>query len=250
MTPSAKARRWRSSIIEYRAVYSCDLGADGASLSMELIQGQNLEKFAIERRSIGRRVRRPDLSAPVPRPRAGAQQGVVHRDIRASNVMRQEDGRIVLVDFGLGRRPDPQDDSGEVTGTLPYLAPEILRGLPASPRSDPWDSVVSPSARGSRVGCGKKPEMAATAVLVESSQREDSRSTVERSRRRSPRVHAKPGTDGAVHAAKCGPWDSVVSPSALGSRAGCRQKLLRQAELRALLAVVLEHCGRGSGQTG
>jgi eukaryotic-like serine/threonine-protein kinase len=171
MTPSAKARRWRSSIIEYRAVYSCDLGADGASLSMELIQGQNLEKFAIERRSIGRRVRRPDLSAPVPRPRAGAQQGVVHRDIRASNVMRQEDGRIVLVDFGLGRRPDPQDDSGEVTGTLPYLAPEILRGLPASPRSDPWDSVVSPSA--------------------------------------------------------------------LGSRAGCRQKLLRQAELRALLAVVL-----------
>jgi hypothetical protein len=58
--------------------------------------------------------------------------GLVHGDVTARNVMRQEGGRLVLMDFGLGR-PATLTAAG---GTPPYLAPEVLRGEPASARSD------------------------------------------------------------------------------------------------------------------
>lgn len=58
---------------------------------------------------------------------------LLHRDIKASNVMREEGGRILLMDFGLTHR---KEASGQISGTLPYLAPELLRGQPASVASD------------------------------------------------------------------------------------------------------------------
>ncbi len=61
--------------------------------------------------------------------------GLLHRDIKAHNVMRAEDGRIVLMDFGTGRELD-DDASSDLTGTPLYLAPEVLQGQPATVRSD------------------------------------------------------------------------------------------------------------------
>ena len=60
--------------------------------------------------------------------------GLVHRDIKAQNVMRDDSGRIVLGDFGTGRELD--NVSGELAGTPLYIAPEIFTGHPASSRSD------------------------------------------------------------------------------------------------------------------
>jgi eukaryotic-like serine/threonine-protein kinase len=61
--------------------------------------------------------------------------GLLHRDIKSQNVMRSEDGRIVLMDFGAGRELD--DDAGsDLAGTPMYLAPEVLQGQPATVRSD------------------------------------------------------------------------------------------------------------------
>lgn len=62
---------------------------------------------------------------------------VLHGDIKAHNVIRREDGSVVLLDFGAGRqitthRPGTQD----FAGTLVYLAPEVLRGGDRSERSD------------------------------------------------------------------------------------------------------------------
>lgn len=55
--------------------------------------------------------------------------GLVHRDVKAENVIREKGGRIVLVDFGLGSRRDRQwDDSKRIVGTPLYLAPEIVLG--------------------------------------------------------------------------------------------------------------------------
>ena len=61
--------------------------------------------------------------------------GLLHRDIKAQNVMRSEDGRIALMDFGTGRKLD-EDASLDLAGTPLYLAPEVLLGQQATTRSD------------------------------------------------------------------------------------------------------------------
>jgi eukaryotic-like serine/threonine-protein kinase len=61
--------------------------------------------------------------------------GLLHRDIKAHNVMRAEDGHIVLMDFGTGREL-ADDASSDLAGTPLYLAPEVLQGQPATVRSD------------------------------------------------------------------------------------------------------------------
>lgn len=50
--------------------------------------------------------------------------GLLHRDVKAQNVMRERGGRIVLMDFGLGVPRDGAPPS--LAGTLPYLAPETI----------------------------------------------------------------------------------------------------------------------------
>ena len=60
--------------------------------------------------------------------------GLLHRDVKAQNVMRDAQGRVVLMDFGAG---DEHDARGEgLAGTPAYLAPEVLDGAAASQRSD------------------------------------------------------------------------------------------------------------------
>jgi serine/threonine protein kinase/tetratricopeptide (TPR) repeat protein len=63
--------------------------------------------------------------------------GLVHRDVKAQNVMREEGGRLVLMDFGAGqKRGDPGTAGGRVAGTPLYLAPEVLTGDEATIASD------------------------------------------------------------------------------------------------------------------
>jgi serine/threonine-protein kinase len=59
--------------------------------------------------------------------------GLLHRDIKPENVMREEGGRILLMDFGLSTLPHR---STELSGTLNYMAPELFRGQPASIAAD------------------------------------------------------------------------------------------------------------------
>jgi serine/threonine-protein kinase len=65
-------------------------------------------------------------------------QGLVHRDVKPSNIMLEEDGTAALTDFGLAKGPayTVLTKPGQVMGTLDYLAPELIRGEEASPASD------------------------------------------------------------------------------------------------------------------
>ena len=69
--------------------------------------------------------------------------GLLHRDIKVHNVMREEGGRIVLMDFGLSEvlRAHPAQPAA-TSGTPPYMAPELLRLGAASVQSDIYATGV------------------------------------------------------------------------------------------------------------
>lgn len=67
--------------------------------------------------------------------------GLVHRDVKPSNLMRHRSGTVKLVDFGLARLHDAPSDltmTGNILGTPAYLAPEVCRGDPATPQADQY----------------------------------------------------------------------------------------------------------------
>jgi Tol biopolymer transport system component len=66
--------------------------------------------------------------------------GLVHRDVKASNVMRDADGRLVLMDFGTGL--EIGEAASDLAGTPLYIAPEVMHGDAVSPRSDIYSAGV------------------------------------------------------------------------------------------------------------
>ena len=73
--------------------------------------------------------------------RAVHEAGVVHCDVKPANLLLGDDGRLVLVDFGIaevaGDTPVARDD-GEIVGSPAYMAPELIRGETPGPAADLW----------------------------------------------------------------------------------------------------------------
>jgi tetratricopeptide (TPR) repeat protein/tRNA A-37 threonylcarbamoyl transferase component Bud32 len=118
-------------------VYGAETHDGRVGLWMQLIRGATLEQLlkhqgafsAREATLIGQ-----DLCSAVS---AVHNAGLVHRDIKAQNVMREEGGRLVLMDFGAGQLVGTDTAQlDRLTGTPLYLAPEVLAGGESTPRSD------------------------------------------------------------------------------------------------------------------
>ena len=122
-------------------IHGAEQIGDHVGLWMELVRGRTLEQVlgergqfsAAEATRIGR-----DLSGAVS---AVHSAGLLHRDIKAHNVMLADDGRVVLMDFGTGREFTDGAIS-DLSGTPLYVAPEVLAGEPASIQSDVYSLGV------------------------------------------------------------------------------------------------------------
>ncbi len=106
---------------------------------MELLEGQDLEKLLSEQGPLSER-EAALIGIDLCRAMAAIHaEGLVHRDIKAANVMRVEGGRIVLMDFSSTvERPrrDRVAEDATTLGTPFYMAPEILAGRDATAASD------------------------------------------------------------------------------------------------------------------
>jgi serine/threonine protein kinase len=135
--------RAAASVHSAHVVATYDFGGydGGYYLAMELVSG----------RSASDALRRDGLFSPeraeqvVRQAAAGLavvhRQGIVHRDVKPSNLLLAADGTVKIADFGIVRFLDDETtttltSTGEIVGTSHYLSPERALGEPATPASD------------------------------------------------------------------------------------------------------------------
>jgi serine/threonine protein kinase len=109
-----------------------------AFLVMELVPGEALSSI-LEREKILPASRVLNIVAQTASAlHAAHQAGLVHRDIKPGNLLITPDGTVKITDFGIARLADqvPLTATGQVMGTVQYLAPEQAGGKPASPATD------------------------------------------------------------------------------------------------------------------
>ena len=117
-------------------IYGVDQYEGQVGLWMEFVRGKTLEALLQEQGPLGAR-EAVGIGLDLCRALAAVHgAGLIHGDIKAQNVIREEGGRIVLADFGLGRDLERNPSEPLQGGTPPCMAPELLRGGQVTVRSD------------------------------------------------------------------------------------------------------------------
>jgi len=112
----------------------------GDWIVMELVEGMSLsQKIREGSLDLGQAIRHGrEIAEGLAEAHA---QGVIHRDLKASNVMITASGRAKILDFGLAKLVHPENDTdlsqpGIVLGTCHAMSPEQIQGMPVDHRSD------------------------------------------------------------------------------------------------------------------
>jgi len=118
-------------------------------IAMELVEGNTLKVLIGETGLPAESVLRYGVQIASALGRAH-DKGIVHRDLKSANIVVSADGLIKVLDFGIAKRIDSEVSEGttlmidsqpepsSVSGTLTYMAPEVLRGEGADYHSDLW----------------------------------------------------------------------------------------------------------------
>jgi serine/threonine protein kinase/tetratricopeptide (TPR) repeat protein len=131
-------------------IHSIEAAEGTRFLTMEMVEGQSLDHVvAVGGLSLAKVL---DLAIPLADALVAAhEKGIVHRDLKPANVMVTREGRVKVLDFGLAKLVQDDTDEkatqvktmespisklGQVVGTVPYMAPEQIRGEPVDARSD------------------------------------------------------------------------------------------------------------------
>ena len=177
LADDASRRRFRGEALALSALnhpniatvhdFDCEDGVD--FLVTEYIPGQTLDDKIVAVVMLEKQV--VELGAQMAEGLAAAHaQGIIHRDLKPGNLRVTPEGRLKILDFGLAQL-QPVPDAATVTaadaagggGTLPYMAPEQLRGEKGDMRSDLWSAgtVLYEAATGKAPFMGKTaPELA------------------------------------------------------------------------------------------
>lgn len=153
--PAAKARLLREARLASQlnhphicTVHDADEADGQLYVAMELVHGRSLCELIKEGGLPAETVIR--FGTQIADALAHAHRnGVIHRDLKSANVVITAEGRAKVLDFGLAlceqkdldeatRSRLSVEEDRRVAGTLPYLAPEVLRGAGADARSDIW----------------------------------------------------------------------------------------------------------------
>ena len=165
-------------------IHGVDYLGEEPFLVMEHVKGMPLSKVIRGRRSLST-ASALDFARQIVSAIAHAHhRGVIHGDLKSSNVMIGPDGHVTILDFGLacrsGRaaaRPGGAGDdlestrvspASEAAGTVPYMAPELIRGEPPSVQSDIWalGVLIFEMIAGRRPFAGTTPYELAANVLA------------------------------------------------------------------------------------
>ncbi len=130
-----------ATVLRHRNIVACvDTGSDpaGPFLVMDLIEGEDLAA----------RLSRAGPLPPLEVARIGLDiaralgvahvRGIVHRDVKPSNILLARDGRAMITDFGIARLAADAEAAlpGTTLGSVQYFSPEQAQGLTTTPASD------------------------------------------------------------------------------------------------------------------
>lgn len=117
-------------------VYGAEQDSEQVGIWMEFIQGETLAEMIRRRGPMSAR-EAVGVGVDLCRALSALQAAsLLHRDIKAHNVMREVGGRVVLMDFSGAWTTEAGETPANLSGTPVYMAPELFEGRPASCASD------------------------------------------------------------------------------------------------------------------